>query len=552
MRANPSPTDNIKTRIIGKYKSLTWLERIIIGFIASVFLFLFTQNFIFSSSFDVLLFRSIDDGAFHHVLRHMTNSLIHGEFEFLITTYNYGYGWLFWMLHYVLTLPFALLSYYGDIDFLLISGARNISLFFMIGVCFLTFKITKKYTDDRYIPYFAVLLFISYLAFATASLGFKTIAQTTFFCAFSFYFTIRNDELTKKDLRYIAFALAAALGTKINTALFAPLIAVFLIDRFGWKITKENIHYGLYFLAYFIPVSIFFINPSLFLAPFDLSFWTDYKTFMQTQLGHLRVDNGSIKELINTFIQAFRHNLLHYYILLIMALMFCIKIILDIKSKTKHRFDFLYISTFLVFAAIYISYTIKIGGWYVANYFFSFSFLLVLAIVTIDKLTDKRLRVALLITLFVANFSLQQRIIEHYRLYFIISDGVKGKIQAQKEMQQLIGKPKEKLNFLFELPIVIYSNLDSSLNNKIRNVALNANWGSPATADNIIYDYIVLAKNGFILMSEQDFQKSYASRNKLIQKNRKKIKPLLETGNFQNAKYKIIYDKNQVLVFAKQ
>ena len=542
--------NNIKTRIIDKYKSLTGLQRIILGFIGCVFLLFFAQNFILSSSFDILFFRTIDDRAFHGVLRHIAGLFARGEFTHLITVNHYGYGWLFWMLHYVLTLPFALISYYGNVDFLLISWARNISLFFMIGTCFLTFKITKKYTDDLYIPYFAVLFFMSYPLFAIASLNFKTVAQTTFFCALSFYFTIRKCELAKKDLRYIALALAAALGTKINTALFAPLIAVFLIDRFGWKLTKENIHYGLYFLAYFIPASIFFINPSLFLAPFDFSFWTDYKNFMQNHITLLQTADGATRGFVDSLVQALRYHLWRYGILLIMALIFCIKIILDIKSKTKHRFDFLYILIFICCAVIYIGHTIKIGGWYAANYFFSFSFLIMLVIVTIDKLTNNKLRVAILIALFVTGFSLQHRsIIDSYCRYFIVSNQVKDKIKAQKEIQQLIKKPTKKLNFLYEHPLIIYSNID----NKVLNIVSNINWHHTVKTDHLIYDYIVLDKKGDILMSEQDFQKRKETRNsELIKKNRKKIKHLLETGDFQNATYKIIYDENQVLVFAKQ
>ena len=542
--------NNIKTAIINKCKSLTGLQRIILGFIASLFLLLFAQNFILSSSFDILFFRSPDDTAFQSALRQIAKFFVYGEFKRLTTLNYHGYGWLFWMLHYLLTLPFALISYYGNIDFLLISGARNISLFFMIGTCFLTFKIARKYSNNPYIPYFAVLLFMSYPFFTIASLSFRTIAQTTFFCALSFYFTIRNDRLTKKDLRYIAFALAAALGTKLNTALFAPLIAIFLIDRLGWKITKENIHHGFYFLAYFIPASIFLINPSLFLAPFDLSFWTDYKIYMQNYIVLSQTADAGTQGFIGTLVQAFRTNLLHYYILPIMAFMFCIKIIQDLKSKTKYKFDFFYILIFLFITAIYITHTIKQGGWYVANYFFSFSFLIVLAIVAIDKLTDKKLKFAILSALLVTNFSLQPHIIiDSYRRYFIVSDKFKDKIKAQKEIQQLIGEPTKGSIFLIDYPLIIYSTID----NKITNIASNINWYHTVKTDHIIYDYIVLDRNGPILMSEQDFQKYPESRHrKLIAENRKKIKSLLATGNFQNAKYEIIYDKNQVLVFGKQ
>jgi len=210
------------------FGNLDIYQKLFVALFSLVFVFLFAQNFVFSSSFDILLYRSIDDYAFQKVLRNFHDIIFHfKDLSKLFIINDYAYGWLFWIIHIVLTLPFYLISILGS-DFLLISMARNISLFFMIGSCFVLFKISKLYTKDKYIPYFIILFFMSYGFFAISAMSFRTIAQSCFFCALTLYFTLRNKEISKKDLKYIAISLSACIGSKLSTALILPLIVILL------------------------------------------------------------------------------------------------------------------------------------------------------------------------------------------------------------------------------------------------------------------------------------------------------------------------------------
>src|SRR5690606_23792870 len=139
------------------------------------------------------------------------------------------------------------------------------------------------------------------------------------------------------------------------------------------KLNKENFKKGVYFLKYFIPFSILFINPSLFIAPFEWSLLTKYLDVMGYYLKNVQTNHGSGGNFLKNFNDAFGSDFLHQYILITFILMFFIKIIFGIKNKDQNRFDCLYILAFLAFSSIYLCFRIKMGAPYITNYFFSFS-----------------------------------------------------------------------------------------------------------------------------------------------------------------------------------
>ena len=535
------------------FYDLNFIQKIILIILSFVFLLLLAQNFIFSSSFDILMFRSVDDFAFQEVLRRKHENIIGLNFDRLFTLNAYGYGWLFWITHIILTFPFYLISLLGS-DFLLISMARNISLFFMVGSCFFLFKSARKYTDDQYIPYFVVVLFVSYPFFAYSAMSFRTIAQCSFFCILTFYVTIRNDFLSKKDLKYIALSFAACLGTKLSTAVFSPLIALFLIDRFGWRFNKENFRSALYFLKYLIPLSIFFINPSLFISPFKWSLFTNYRNLMSFYFKNVQTSHGSPGSFLMNFQNAYFTDFLHKYILVIVVLMFLAKIISDIKNKSRNKFDFLYISIFLIFSSIYLSVHIKMGSIYIANYFFSFSFLLAISLVFLDKI-KKHVKFVFLIMLVISNFTLNFAVIKNNYLNYYVqykSKTTQTLLESQKELQRLIGDSNQKLNFLADHRApVIYSSFRKNISTILifDNISVVEKWS------NSEFDYILLHRDSKMFFSEKDLLDIYAKADSALKdvwiQGRKTTKSLLDTCEFRKSRYQIIYDKNKLICFKK-
>jgi len=544
---------NLINKIFSNFCNLNIIQKIIILVISSLFLLLFVQNFIFSSSFDILMFRSVDDFAFQKVLRSGHEDIIYFKIDKLFKLYAYGYGWLFWITHIIITFPFYLIALLGS-DFLLISMSRNISLFFMIGSCFFLFKSIKIYTKDKYIPFISILLFVSYPYFAFSALSFRTIAQASFFCILTFYLVIRNSILSKKDLKYVALSFAACLGTKLSTALFAPLVAIMLIDRFGFKINKNNFKNALYFLKYFIPSAIFFINPSLFVAPFSWHLFTKYRGVMSYYFQNVQNNHGSGGDFLENFINAFRSDFLNQYVLTAFLLMFFIKIIFDIRNKKQNKFDNLYILTFLVFVSIYLCFRIKMGATYITNYFFSFSFLILFPI-TVLNIVNNFVKYTVLTLLVTINITLNFDNIKNSYLHYqdkYYSENVQRSLNSQNELQKLLGDQDQKLKLLIDYRApVIYSNFRDNIDtiSIFDNVSVVEKWSQSE------FDYILLHNDSRMMIDEKDFKNLSVNADPKLKtiwiESRRIIKSLMNTGQFRESKYKIIYNKNKLILFKR-
>jgi len=544
----------VKKSIIN-FCNLNFIQKVILIIISLIFLFLFIQNFVFSSSFDILMFRAVDDFAFQHSLRKNHEAIVHFKIHHLFRLYDYGYGWLFWIIHILITFPFYLISLLG-LDFLLISTARNISLFFMAGSCFFLFKSIKKYTNDKYIPYFVILLFVSYPYFAYSAMSFRTIAPASFFCILTFYITIRNDKFTKQDLKYIALSLAACLGIKLSTGLLAPLISLFLLDRFSWRLNKKNIKNAFYFLKYFIPSSIFFINPSLFISPFKWPLFSDYWKVISGYLNDVKTNHGSGGDFLINFKGGFLTQFLFKYILVIIVALFILKIFFDLRDKKKqNRFDFLYVLIFLIGSSLLLSNYIKMGAGYITNYFFSFAFLIILPLTILDKLKSNKVRISILTILLISNFflnfpTIKYNYLEHYNRYY--SEKTQNLIKSQKELQGLIVDSNQKLNLLIDYRApVIYSNFrkNITITSLFDNIIVVLKWSNPE------YDYILLHRDSKLFLNKEEFQEDVKQADDYFKEiwiqSREIIASIIKTGQFQNSKYQIIYDKNELILFKK-
>ena len=540
---------------IKNFTSLDIYEKIFVSSTCLIFIFFFIQNFIFSSSFDILLFRSVDDYAFQSSMRSIHENMMQLKVDKLFIANYYGYGWIFWIIHSLITFPFYLISILGY-DFLLISMARNISLLFMAGGCFLLFKISKKYTNDKYIPYFIVLFFISYPFFAISIMSFRTIAQCSFFCILAFYLTIRNDILEKKDLKYLAITLSACIGTKLSTAIIFPLIGMLLIDRYNFKINKENIKKSLYFSIYLLFFSILFTNPSLFLSPFKHSLFNDYVTNISYYLNHIKTNYGDGGSFLDNLIN-FSSSYFNKYVMMLFLGMLLAKVIFDIKYSKKNKFDFLYIFVFIIVSSAYLIFHVKMGAFYIANYFFSLSFLLLLSLIVLDNLS-KKIKYTTLIVLLILNivFIINNNRINYHLEFFLKkhNENTKNLLESQKEMQNLVGDSKQKLNILADyIAPMIYS----GFNKNITAITLfnNINIARHNLLKDQYFDYILLHRDSIVMSNDNDFNEkiNYASpdvKNNWIE-SRDIVNKLLKNNIFMDLEYQLIYDKNRLILFKK-
>jgi hypothetical protein len=532
--------------------SLDFLQRTFLIFFVAVFLTLFFQNFLFSKYYELVLTRDGDNYAFSVVINAVHQNIYNLNWAKLFFLNDYGYGWLFWAIHGFITYPFFLLNKLFSVDFFVIIVAREISLIFMFWTCFIIFKSIKIYTKNKYIPYFAVLLYILYPWFGFSSLSFRTLAQGCFFCSLSFYLTIRKKSLDKNDLKYIAISLSCCIGTKISNALILPLIAIILLDRFNFKISKSNCKLAFIFLIRLVFFSIILSNPSLIYCVFLPDLYFNYINGLKFHINYTKTSLSQSSDFINNFKNAIKFGYFSLIMMLLYNIMFIAKIYHDLKNNKNNKYDFVYIFIFNILSFIYLCINIKIGWVYIAIYFLPLSFLIVFSLIFLEIFNKKQLKlffiIILLLTLVTSYKSISERHFEFFKLKN--NEKIKNILISQKEIQDLIIINDKKIAILSDhrCPI-IYSNI------KYDNLFIYIFINNLINLTQYDFDYIFMNKEGLLFKDDNSFQQELInideSHINIWVESRKILNNLLKNNQMGKNKFQLIYDKNQFLLYKK-
>jgi hypothetical protein len=532
--------------------SLDFLQKTFLIFFVAIFLTLFFQNFLFSQYFELLLTRDGDNYAFSVVLNAVHQNIYNLNWPKLFFLNDYGYGWLFWAIHSLITYPFFLLNKLFSVDFFVIIVAREISLIFMFLTCFLIFKSIKIYTKNKYIPYFAVLLYMLYPWFGLSSLSFRTLAQGCFFCSLSFYLTIRKKSLEKNDLKYIAISLACGIATKISNALILPLIAIILLDRFSFKISKTNCKLAFIFLIRLVFFSIILSNPSLIYCVFVPDIFFNYVNTLKFHINFTKTSLSQSNDVINNFKNTIKFGYFSLIMMWLYVIMFITKIYYDLKNNKNNKFDFVYIFIFNILAFIYLCINIKIGWSYIAIYFLPLSFLIIFSLIFLEIFNKKQLKiffvVILLLTLTTSYKSISEKHFEYFKLNN--NEKIKNILISQKEIQDLIIINDKKITILadYRCPI-IYSNI------KYNNFLTYLYFDDINKAPQYDFDYIFMNKEGLLFKDDDLFKKELINIDESYindwVESRKILNNIIQNNQFGDNRYQLIYDKNQLLLYKK-
>jgi hypothetical protein len=539
--------------MINQFLKLNFLDKLLITVSFSIVLFLFIQNFIFSSSFDYLIYRGVDDYAFHKSLRNYHEALLSFKLDKLFRMFDYGYGWIFWFIHTILTFPFYLISLSGS-DTLLISSARNISLLFSIGSLFILYKIIYHYTKDNSLSLAASLIFMTFPYFAYSAMSFRTLAQVQFFCMLTFYLSLIY-RVDNGNLKYIAYSLAAAIGTKLSAIFITPLLAMVVLNRYHWKFDRKTYHDFLYFLKYFIPSTIFFINPSWFLAPFHTSLFTKHIGYINLVSSNVTTNIGFNQSFFDNFFSAYSDSYLSVYILILFFIGLFIKFVKDFIANEELKYDFLYIFLFVGLLSTFLASYVKLNYTYITNYFYSFSFLLLLAIVLLKDF-KKPIKIVIALLLIVLNTYYNFHPIKKWYFYHhdrANSDMIVNRIKTHKELAGIIGSPNQQLSILadYRAPFV-YSNFRKNIYLGVifDNISVILN---EAKNQQRTIDYIVLSKESRLLLNDLEFKENISNtdddvKNQLILEKAVMDK-LIKEGLFDNKLYDRVYEKNNIIMY---
>ncbi|MDG1436739.1 MAG: hypothetical protein P8P83_03010 [Rickettsiaceae bacterium] len=530
-------------------KNSPWLFFTILVY-GVAFLYLFIQNFILSSSVDLLNFRNVDDLAFQQYLRGA-----HENFQFLNLN-GYAYGWMFWFPLVIITYPFYFLSINFGIDGPLIVIPRLMSLLFVFGTAFNLFKIASIYTKDSFLKSIILLLFLSFPSTGYFSITFGTAAQVMFFSSLTFYCTARKIALTKKDLALIAVLMAMTAATKLNGLLILPVVSLLIADRLYWRVNRQNLINAIYF------ISILFMS-IVFLSQMEIS-------VVLNQIEKTQTNYGNELSLQNLLLDGIVSKTLHPFIFIAMLFGILVQCLKQRQENRPRQRDFIYILFTFVLSIIYLVLTIKMGAFFMVVYFTAVSFLLVLGVLPLEYLCKKFkyiLGVLILIINIVGNWHqivLSKDNISNsvfWNSYYKKSQDkkIKEQLLSQKILQQKLGSPdsyKNGLCILREKQVpLIYSSLKQNVACDIRvysnlEEVLNRKWLVK------VYDVIAIYKKGIAFLNEDEFTKLTESADNNIalqyKKHRDLVQEFVETKTLKNVKYDIFFEEGDVIYFKKR
>ncbi len=515
--------------------------------------FIFLQNFLFSDSFAYLHLREIDDLAFQASLRQIHQDISAFHLDRLIKLNDYGYGWFFWIIQAVLTYPFYLLAIYFDWYMPLIIMPRDISLAFTLGSAFFIYKSLSFYSKDEFLKFLALIFLISFPAFGYFAMRFGTVAQVAFFSSLTFYLTIKNNNYQKSDLKNIALAAAACVGTKLNGALILPVIGMIMAHRLNWQLNRENLKKSFYFLLNLLFFAVLFSDPSLFLSFFKPQYFFSYITSIKDN-SHLALQGDFFK----TLREVIEIGYLNFYLALIVALV----LLGNIFVKEDNRQDLFFAGMWMICSLILLVKIMSMGTLYIINYSMVIMYLAVFFVISLESYN--KLGRIIAIMFIIINLGLNYKNNFGYYSDFKYFDlrknsEVSDKIEASIAIKKLIADPKndfdKKINVLMDFRAIFpYAHLERE------NLNVQYAFDNFQIAQKQIigdFDYISLNKASPFFSSEADFSKFIAKiqdEQLLINQteSRKIVQHLMKTHKLGNAEYKILFDDKNIIFFEKK
>lgn len=240
-------------RYEGKYQIFLGL---IYSFKFAVFVYMVYSSFIFSSNYEQMLFRNVDDNAMITSITYMQESLISFDFSSVFFKYDYAYGWLFWVTYALFSFPaFVLTQIYSSVQLFEMFHIVSNRVFSVVLI-FITVNMIKKVilmilgdrgTKNKLVAEilsFSVLLFPSVGYWAgrvqPSALTAFLFVLTTILLLSHWYetepkkFNFLGIALSRIDFSVIAFG--ALIGVKPTTL---PLTPIFLTAYFLLRSKKR-------------------------------------------------------------------------------------------------------------------------------------------------------------------------------------------------------------------------------------------------------------------------------------------------------------------------
>jgi len=261
---------------------------------------------------------SIDEYAFHGSLLYMYEGLISFDVRKFFSFQFYSYGFIFFALNLLATLPF----FATDNIEMTIYMPRIITSIFAVGSLYLVYKIAKKYLDSRS-SIIISLIAVSMPGFWVNAFWFHPDWMMTFFIILTIYFFLKDNWKNDKYFWSGSISFGLAIASKIQAITFIPFIFLYV---FYDNIKNKNI------INFFFRIKIFTKVLSLSLLIF---------IFANPYIVHPRGFNA----FVTSFLENLESNATNHGTVGI----------LTITDKINNAINYYYVDTFIFVFLIFIS-----------------------------------------------------------------------------------------------------------------------------------------------------------------------------------------------------
>lgn len=228
-----------------------------------IFTLQFIDNF-FLARWNSVSIRSIDDFALQSSLRFMQRAIVSGNLGHVFGCFDYAYGNGFWLINSLLLLP---LYFLGNEEFIIVIG-RQISLIFVFANLYLINLIIERIRPKEHLVKYAILIFVATMPIvATLIVKFHVNPQCIFLGLLSFYLLIREKVLVRRTIVWSAVLAGMAVGFKLTAMTILPLLGLTLL----YRLRQQNLSLLRHSLLYTILIAVtatFCTLPMIFAFPF--------------------------------------------------------------------------------------------------------------------------------------------------------------------------------------------------------------------------------------------------------------------------------------------
>lgn len=529
--------------------------------ILTIFLILFIENFMYSSSAGVIMFREVDDLAFQVSLQHIRDAVSSGHLSMALSTVDYGYGNIFWLPLGLVSVPLEYLRIHFGVDWPLIVFPRQLSLMFIAGTSIVLRKLVRDFGSSEKNAAFVVLAFVSFPFAGYFSMRFGTVSEVVFFATLAIYLAFRFWKGTTRHWWPAVLSLSVAIAVKLTAGFVLPIVGTLLIVGIFNRRRSRPFLALAGALALFVLTLLFLIDPMLVLRVGDATYLHSYVDTMHTFIAVTQQGAANANDPISLTNRVFGTSLFA-----LAALLLYVGLILRFVKERENRWFFGLSAFNIALVAIYLLVAVRAEG-SAAVYFTVCLPILAIGILGFQEIEKRAVRVGLIVAIFLALLvdNSYRLVLQHDGIqytnsfsatsYFSKRIGDKARLDTASTLAEVLTSGKNSFDSSVVLDYTAPIPFNSLTNPNSCFTYLFDNFQDASLTCGYPPDFIVLdsQRNGSLSDSEFDeFMNGLPlERRATALRDRETRRTLIDGGEFAGIKYKEISQFDGFEVFQR-